>query len=68
MVGFSLMHLHPTVAIVGLISAVAVMAWLVMAIPYAIARRRHVGISDAFMMACAAFVVIALVIPDTLFA
>jgi len=68
MVGFSLMHLHPTLAIFGLICSLSVMVWLMTAIPYAIARRRHIRMSDVFMMACAAFVVVVLVIPDTLFA
>jgi hypothetical protein len=67
-VGFSLMHIHPMLAIVGFLGSLGVMLWLLPAIPYSIVRRRAVGIVDVAMIACAAFVVVAIVIPDTFFA
>ena len=68
MVGFSLMHIHPMLAIVGTASCLAFMVWLLLAIPYAIGRRKVASVADVAMIGCAAFVVAAIVIPDTLFA
>lgn len=67
-VGFSLMHIHPTLAIVGLFGSLGVMLWLLPAIPYSIVRRRVVGVADAAMIACAVLVVLAVTIPDNFFA
>ena len=68
MVGFSLMHIHPFFAIVGMVSCLAVMVWLLPAIPYAIARRKTISVTDVAMVACAVLVAAAVVIPDNFFA
>jgi len=68
MVGFSLMHIHPFFAIVGMVSCLAVMVWLLPAIPYAIMRRKIISVADVVMVTCAALVAVAVVIPDYFFA
>ena len=68
MIGFSLMHIHPMFAILGFLCTVAVMIWLLPATAYAIARRKDIRAFDLAMIACAAFVVISLIIPDNFFA
>jgi hypothetical protein len=68
MVGFSLMHIHPFFAIVGTVSCLAMMVWLLPAIPYAIARRKILSVADVAMVTCAVLVAVAIVIPDNLFA
>jgi hypothetical protein len=67
MVGFSLMHIHPALAITGMLGCLALMVWLLPAIFYAVERRESIGVSDISMIACAAFVVFVIVIPDTFF-
>jgi len=56
------------IAIVGMLGSLAVMLWLLPAIPYAIARRRAIGVTDVAMIACSLFVAAAVVIPDNFFA
>jgi len=68
MVGFSLMHIHPMFAIVGFISSLSVMLWLLPAMLYSIVRRRRIGIMDVAMITCAIFVTFAIVTPDNFFA
>ncbi len=68
MVGFSLMHVHPMFAIVGVLSSVGVMAWLLPAVPCAIARRKTIGLADVARIACAVLVATAIFIPDNVFA
>jgi len=51
-----------------MLGSVAVMLWLAVAIPYFIIRRKDVRAIDIVMLLGAAFVTIAIVIPDTLFA
>jgi len=68
MVGFSLMHIHPGLAAIGLLGSIGAMLWLLPAIPYYIVRRHAAGIVDVTMFACAAFVTLAVTIPDSFFA
>lgn len=68
MIGFSLMHTHPLVAIVGITSCLGMMAWLLPAVPFAIARRRFMSKADVAMLICAVAVAGAVVIPDRFFA
>ena len=68
MVGFSLMHIHPMFAIIGMVFCLSLMIWLLPAIPYAIARRKTVRFADVAMIAGAALVTTAIVIPDNFFA
>jgi hypothetical protein len=68
MVGFSMMHIHPLIAIGGMLGCLAVMLWLLPAIPYAIVRRRAIGVMDVAMIACSLLVAAAVVIPDNFFA
>ena len=68
MAGFSLMHIHPAFAVLGLLCAVAVMIWLLPAIVCAVVRRKSIGAADLAMIVCAGFVTFSLVIPDNFFA
>ncbi len=68
MVGFSLMHIYPGLAIIGLLGSLGVMLWLLPAIAYSIARRQAIGLADIGMIACAVFVTAAITIPDNFFA
>jgi hypothetical protein len=68
MVGFALWHIHPGLALVGTLCSLAVALWLLIAIPYAIMRRRDIEPSDWLMMACSVLVIVALALPDTFFA
>jgi len=43
------------------------MAWLVVAIPFWIVRRKSTNASDITMLICAALVTLAIVTPDTFF-
>jgi hypothetical protein len=67
-VGFSLLHIHPGFAVAGGLSSLALALWLLVAVPYAIVRRREIEPWDWLMMAGAAGVIAVLVIPDTFFA
>jgi hypothetical protein len=68
MVGFALWHIHPGFALVGTLCSLAVAFWLLVTVPYAIARRRDVEPWDWLMMACSVLVIVALTLPDTFFA
>lgn len=68
MVGFALWHIHPVLAIAGTLCSFAVAGWLLIAIPYAIARRRDIEPWDWLMMAGSAIIVLVLALPDTFFA
>jgi hypothetical protein len=68
MVGFSLMHIHPGLAVVGLLGSLAMMLWLSPAMPYSIIRRHAISIVDLAMLVCAVFVTVAVTIPDNFFA
>ena len=68
LVGFSLMHIHPALAIVGMLSCLALMVWLLPAVFYAVSRRESISTSDISMIACAALVALAIVTPDNFFA
>jgi hypothetical protein len=67
-VGFSLMHIHPALAIIGMLGCLALMAWLLPAVFYAVARRESINAADISMIACSALVAFALVVPDNFFA
>lgn len=67
-VGFALWHIHPVFAIVGALSSFAIIVWLLIAVPYAIVRRRDIEPWDWLMMAGAVMVLFALAVPDTFFA
>jgi hypothetical protein len=67
-VGFALLHIHPGFAVLGIVSSSALALWLLVAIPYAVARRRNIGPWDWVMMASSVFVIVALTLPDTFFA
>ena len=68
MVGFNLMHIHPGLAVVGLLGSLGVMLWLLPAILYSVVRRRAINILDVAMIACGVFVAVAITIPDNFFA
>jgi hypothetical protein len=64
MVGFSLWHIHPEFALVGILGALG----LLIAVPHAIARRRDIEPWDWLMMIFSVLVIVALALPDTFFA
>lgn len=68
MVGFSLWHIYPGLALVGVLCCFALALWLVIAVPYAIVRRREIEPWDWLMMAVSVMVIVALAIPDAFFA
>jgi len=68
MVGFALWHIHLGFAVVGTLCSLAVALWLVIAVPYAIVRRRDIEPWDWLMMAGSVLVILALALPDTFFA
>ena len=67
MVGFALWHIHPGFAAIGTLFSLAVAVWLLVAIPYAIVRRRDIEPWDWLMMAASVMVIAALAVPDTFF-
>jgi len=68
MVGFALWHIHPGFAVAGTFCALTIVLWLLVAVPYAIVRRRDIELWDWLMMAGAATIILALAVPDTFFA
>jgi hypothetical protein len=68
MVRFSLWHIHPEFALVGILGYLALALWLLIAVPYAIARRRDIEPWDSLMMIFSVLVIVALALPDTFFA
>jgi hypothetical protein len=68
MVGFALWHIHPGVAVVGTLSSATVALWLLIAIPFAIVRRRDLEPPDWLMMGCSVLVIVAVALPDNFFA
>jgi uncharacterized membrane protein len=68
MVGFALWHIHPGLAAFGVLFSLGVAVWLLIAIPYAVVRRRDIEPWDWLMMAFSTFIIAALAIPDTFFA
>jgi uncharacterized BrkB/YihY/UPF0761 family membrane protein len=68
MVGFALRHIHPGFAVAGTLCFLAVALWLLIAILYAIVRRRDIEPWDWLMMAGAVTVILVLAVPDTFFA
>jgi multisubunit Na+/H+ antiporter MnhB subunit len=64
MVGFALWHIHPGLALVGTLCSLMVALWLLITIPFAIARRRDIEPWDWLMMACSVLVILVLAVPD----
>jgi len=67
-VGFALWHIHPGFAVVGTVCSLAVALWLLLTVPYAIARRHDIEPWDWLMMAASVLVIVALALPDNFFA
>ena len=67
-VGFSLWHLHPFFAVIGLVSFWGILIWSVLALIYVAVRRKHITAVEIGMFLCAVFVMIAMMLPDTFFA
>jgi hypothetical protein len=67
MVGFALWHIHPGLAVIGIVCSLALALWFLIAVPYAITHRRDIEPWDWFMMTASVAVIGALVIPDTFF-
>ncbi len=68
MVGFTVWHIHPGFAVAGILCSLALAVWLLIAIPYALVRRREIEPWDWLMMAGTVMVILALAAPDTFFA
>ena len=67
-VGFALWHIHPGFAVIGTLCSLAVALWLLLTVPYAIARRHDIEPWDWLMMAASVLVIVTLVLPDNFFA
>src|SRR5215469_8111351 len=67
-IGFALFHIHPVLAAVGTLCSLGVALWLLLAVPYAIARRHNIEPWDWLIMAGSIFVIVVLALPDTFFA
>jgi len=68
MVGFSLMHIHPLLGILGALSCSLLLLWLIPAGFCAIRRRRDVTLFDIGMLGCCLFALLAVALPDAFFA
>ena len=68
MVGFALLHIHPGFAVAGILCSFAVALWLLVAVPYAIVRRRDIELWDWLMMVASVIVILILSVPDNFFA
>jgi hypothetical protein len=68
MVGFSLMHIHPLLWIVGALCCNLLSLWLIPAAVYAVRRRQGVSLLDLGMMGCSLLATAAMAVPDTFFA
>jgi hypothetical protein len=68
MVGFSLMHIHPGLAIFGILSFYSLTIWLIPAACYLFLRRRDIRLVDIAMFTLALLGVAAMMVPDNFFA
>lgn len=68
MVGFSLLHIHPILAILGALSCFIIMAWLLPSTFYALRRRRDISLVDGAMLVTSLLIAVVIMIPDTFFA
>ena len=68
MVGFSLLHVHPLFAIAGALSVLGIFVWSLIAVVLIAMRRKHVSRGEVGMLLCAVLIIVAMVLPDTLFA
>ena len=67
-VGFSLIHIHPTFFIFGVLSASLLMVWIIPAAIYLVLGRNRISKTDVLMLICAGLVATAMIIPDHFFA
>ena len=67
MVGFALWHIHPGFAVAGILCSLALAVWLLIAVPYAIVRRRNIEPWDWSMIPVTVMVILALAAPGTFF-
>ncbi len=68
MVGFSLWHLHPLFALIGVLSFWMLLVWSVLAFVFVVVRRNRSTAAEIAMFVCAVFVVVAMTLPDAFFA
>ena len=68
MVGFALWHIHPGFAVAGTLCSLALALWLLISVPFAIARQRDIEPWDWLMMTCSLLIIVALTLPDRFFA
>jgi len=68
MVGFSLMHIHPLLAIAGFLCCLSLMLWTLPGVIYFFKRFEHATMVDVAMCIASLVVLVVIVIPDTFFA
>jgi hypothetical protein len=68
MIGFSLMHIHPTFFVLGMLCCYGLAFWLFPATFFLIKRRKQISKADAAMGILCLFVIVVMVIPDNFFA
>ena len=67
MVGFSLWHMHPFFAMLGLLSFYSIIAWSLAAIVFTVRRRNRVTPFEVAMFSVSALVIAGMLLPDTFF-
>lgn len=67
MVGFTLMHVYPVLAVAGIISWMALMAWMLPAIYFLGSRMKRADIAECAMLLVAALIGAAVIVPDNFF-
>jgi hypothetical protein len=67
-VGFSMMHIHPILSIVGVLCCFCIMLWLLPSTVYAIRRRQTLTLFDGVMLATSVLITVVIILPDTFFA
>ncbi|SRR6266478_5744079 len=68
MVGFSLMHTHPFLSMIGALCCYLLMLWLMPAVIYVLKRWKGVSALDKAMVVSCLFITLAIIIPDSFFA
>jgi hypothetical protein len=67
-VGFSLMHMHPFLSLIGALCCYLLMLWLIPGVIYVLKRWKDVATFDKAMVISCLLITLAILIPDAFFA
>ena len=67
MVGFTLMHIYPFFAIVGILCSFLLIVWSLPGVVYLIVHRRDISRIDIAMLVVSLIVTAVIVVPDDFF-